>query len=141
MKAAYDAGINLFHVTGEYCPWKVNFGEAIRRFGWDRRDLVISVHFNCGSRYQNKLSRSRKSIIEGMNASLEKLGLEYVDLVYAGRPDGVTPMEEMVRAFNHLIDTGKAFYWGTSGWNAEEITDAWRVAEKLGLIGPLVCFS
>jgi len=43
-----------------------------------------------------------------------------------------------VRAFNHLIDTGKAFYWGTSEWNADEIATAWRYADKLGLIGPIV---
>lgn len=47
-------------------------------------------------------------------------------------------MEETVRAFNHLIDTGKAFYWGTSEWNPEEIAAAWRVADKLNLIGPLM---
>lgn len=73
-----------------------------------------------------------------MNASLKRLGLEYIDLVYADKPNGVTSMEEIVRAFNHLIDTGKAFYWGTSEWAVEEITDAWRVAEKFGLTGPLV---
>ena len=76
-----------------------------------------------------------------MNASLKNLGLEYVDLVYADNPNGVTSMEEIVRAFNHLIDTGKALYWGTVDWTAGEITDAWRVAEKLGLTGPLVSFS
>jgi aryl-alcohol dehydrogenase-like predicted oxidoreductase len=47
-------------------------------------------------------------------------------------------MEETVRAFNHIINTGKAFYWGTSEWNADEIASAWRVADKLGLIGPLM---
>ena len=47
-------------------------------------------------------------------------------------------MEETVRAFNHLISTGKAFYWGTSEWNADEISEAWRVAERYGLIGPLM---
>ena len=61
-----------------------------------------------------------------------------VDLVYAHRPDRNTPMEEIVRAFNHLINTGKAFYWGTSEWNPEEIANAWRVADKLNLIGPLM---
>lgn len=47
-------------------------------------------------------------------------------------------MEETVRAFNHVIDQGKAFYWGTSEWNADEIASAWRVADRLGLVGPLV---
>ena len=61
-----------------------------------------------------------------------------VDLIYAHRPDRDTPMEETVRAFNHIIDQGKAFYWGTSEWNADEISEAWRVAERYGLIGPLM---
>ena len=73
-----------------------------------------------------------------MNASLKRLDLEYVDLIYAHRPDRHTPMEETVRAFNHLIDQGKAFYWGTSEWSADEIAQAWRYADKLGLIGPLM---
>lgn len=73
-----------------------------------------------------------------MDASLERLGLKYVDLIYAHRPDRNTPIEETVRAFNHIINTGKAFYWGTSEWTAEEISSAWRYADKLGLIGPLM---
>jgi aryl-alcohol dehydrogenase-like predicted oxidoreductase len=81
---------------------------------------------------------SRKHIIEGMNNSLKRLNLDYVDLIFAHRPDRYTPMEETVRAFNHLIDQGKAFYWGTSEWNADEIASAWRYADKLGLIGPVM---
>ena len=73
-----------------------------------------------------------------MDQSLERLGLDYVDLVYAHRPDRHTPMEETVRAFNHIINQGKAFYWGTSEWNADEIAQAWRYADKLGLIGPVM---
>lgn len=70
--------------------------------------------------------------------SLERLNLDYVDLIYAHRPDRHTPMEETVRAFNHLIDSGKALYWGTSEWSADEIAQAWRYADKLNLIGPLM---
>ena len=73
-----------------------------------------------------------------MDASLKRLGLDYVDLIYAHRPDRRTPIEETVRAFNHLISTSKALYWGTSEWNADEIAQAWRYADKLGLIGPLM---
>lgn len=86
----------------------------------------------------NNKGLSRKHIVEGMNLSLKRLGLDYVDIIYAHRPDRRTPMEETVRAFNHLIDTDKAFYWGTSEWNADEIMSAWRVADRLGLIGPVV---
>lgn len=86
----------------------------------------------------NNAGLSRKHIVEGVNGSLERLGLEYVDLIYAHRPDRQTPIEETVRAFNHIIDTGKAFYWGTSEWDADEIAQAWRVADRLGLIGPIM---
>jgi aryl-alcohol dehydrogenase-like predicted oxidoreductase len=91
-----------------------------------------------GTNKINNVGLSRKHIIEGMQQSLERLQLDYVDLIYAHRPDRQTPMEETVRAFNHLINTGKAFYWGTSEWNADEIAQAWRYADKLGLIGPLM---
>lgn len=73
-----------------------------------------------------------------MNLSLKRLDLPYVDIVYAHRPDRDTPMEEVVRSFNFLLDQGKAFYWGTSEWSASEIAEAWRVADKLGLVGPVV---
>lgn len=86
----------------------------------------------------NNVGLSRKHIIEGTNASLERLGLDYVDLIYAHRSDRNTPMEEVVRSFNHLISTGKAFYWGTSEWDADEIAEAWRIADRLGLIGPVM---
>jgi aryl-alcohol dehydrogenase-like predicted oxidoreductase len=73
-----------------------------------------------------------------MNLSLQRLDLPYVDVVYAHRPDRDTPMEEIVRGFNYLINNGKTFYWGTSEWSASEISDAWRIADRLGLIGPVV---
>ena len=91
-----------------------------------------------GKNKVNNVGLSRKHIVEGMNQSLARLQLEYVDLIYAHRPDRHTPMEETVRAFNHIIDQGKALYWGTSEWNADEIAQAWRYADKLGLIGPLM---
>jgi aryl-alcohol dehydrogenase-like predicted oxidoreductase len=91
-----------------------------------------------GSNHVNNVGLSRKHIIEGLDLSLERLGLSYVDLVYAHRPDRHTPIEETVRAFNHVINQGKAFYWGTSEWNADEIAEAWRVADRLNMIGPLM---
>jgi aryl-alcohol dehydrogenase-like predicted oxidoreductase len=52
------------------------------------------------------------------------MGLKYVDVVYAHRPDRLTPMEETVRAFNYVIEKGMALYWGTSEWSADEIAEA-----------------
>jgi len=86
----------------------------------------------------NEVGLSRKHIIEGMNASLKRLQLEYVDLVFCHRPDPKTPIEETVRAMNYLISHGKAFYWGTSEWSAREYTEATEIAKRLGLIPPLM---
>lgn len=77
-------------------------------------------------------------MIEGTNAALARLQLDYVDLLYCHRPDRNTPIEETVRAMNYLINTGKAFYWGTSEWNSEEIAMAWACAERLHMIGPVM---
>lgn len=62
--------------------------------------------------------------MEGLEASLERLQLKYVDVVYAHRPDRLTPMEETVRAYNYVIEKGQALYWGTSEWGADEIAEA-----------------
>jgi len=144
MKAAYDVGINFFDCAEGYSGGEseVVMGEAIKKYGWKRNDLVISTKIYWGGDFGenpvNNVGLSRKHVIEGLNASLGRLGLEYVDIVYAHRPDRNTPIEETVRAFNYLINAGKAFYWGTSEWNADEIATAWRFADKLGLIGPIV---
>jgi aryl-alcohol dehydrogenase-like predicted oxidoreductase len=77
-------------------------------------------------------------VIEGLKASLERLDLEYVDIVYAHRPDRLTPMEETVRAFNYVIENGMAFYWGTSEWSADEIAEACGIARDLKIVAPIV---
>lgn len=144
MKAAFDVGMNFFDCAEGYAGGESErvMGEAIKKFGWKRNDLVISTKINWGAANGenpiNNVGLSRKHIVEGVNASLNRLDLEYVDLIYAHRPDRNTPIEETVRAFNHIIETGKAFYWGTSEWNADEIATAWRYADKLGLIGPIM---
>lgn len=81
---------------------------------------------------------SRKHLIEGTEAALKRLQLDYVDLLYCHRPDRHTPIEETVRAMNYLINAGKCFYWGTSEWNSEELALAWACADRLNLIGPLM---
>ncbi|ETI19257.1 hypothetical protein G647_09089 [Cladophialophora carrionii CBS 160.54] len=144
MKAAYDAGINFFDCAEGYADGKseIVMGKAIKHFGWKRNDLVISTKIYWGQAYGdnivNNQGLSRKHIVEGVAGSLKRLQLDYVDLIYCHRPDRHTPIEETVRAMNHIIDTGKAFYWGTSEWNSEEIAMAWAAAERLGLIGPVM---
>ncbi|RKP13871.1 NADP-dependent oxidoreductase domain-containing protein [Piptocephalis cylindrospora] len=140
MKAAYDAGINFFDTAEVYADGQseVVMGQAIKKYGWKRSDLVISTKLFWAGKGPNDRGLSRKHIIEGTNASLARLSLDYVDLLYAHRPDPATPMEETVRAFNHVIDQGKAFYWGTSEWSAAQITEAHAVASRLGLVGPVM---
>jgi aryl-alcohol dehydrogenase-like predicted oxidoreductase len=111
---------------------------VIRRLGWKRSDLVISTKIFWGGDGPNDNGLSRKHIIEGMNTSLERLQLDYVDLVFCHRPDLYTPVEETVRAMNYLLDQGKAFYWGTSEWPADKIMEAYGVARRERLVPPLM---
>jgi voltage-dependent potassium channel beta subunit len=144
MKAAYDVGVNFFDCAEGYAGGESErvMGECIRHYGWKRNDYVISTKINWGAANGdnpvNNGGLSRKHLVEGTRASLERLGLEYVDLLYAHRPDRNTPMEEIVRGFNFLIDQGKTFYWGTSEWSADEIERAHHVASRLGMVGPLM---
>ncbi|OBT50518.1 hypothetical protein VE04_09576 [Pseudogymnoascus sp. 24MN13] len=144
MKQAYDCGINFFDTAESYSAGQseIAMGKAIKKYGWKRNDLVISAKLNWGGAYGeilvNNHGLSRKHIIEGLSASLERLQLSYVDIIYAHQPDRLTPMEETVRAFNHVINQGQALYWGTSKWSADEITEACGIAKQLGMIGPIV---
>ncbi|KAF2196225.1 voltage-gated potassium channel subunit beta-2 [Delitschia confertaspora ATCC 74209] len=150
LKAAYDAGINFFDCAEGYAGGESEkvMGRAIKKFGWKRNDIVVSTKifwgsgnsaFSSGPRNKiNQMGLSRKHIIEGTSLALSRLQLSYVDILYAHRPDPLTPMEEVVRAFNHVINQGQAFYWGTSEWSATQIEEAWGVADRLGLIGPVV---
>ena len=140
MKIAYEAGVNFFDNAEVYSSGQSEeiMGEAIKKIGWKQEDLVLSTKIFWGGDSPNMIGLSRKHIIEGMDGSLKRMGLEYVDLVYAHRPDIHTPIEETVRAFNHLIDQGKAFYWGTSEWSAQQIMEAYGVARREHLIPPLM---
>ena len=113
-------------------------GKAFKRLGVSRKDIVVSTKiYNCGKGV-NDTMLSRKHIIEGTLASLKRLQLDYVDVIFAHRPDPVTPIEETCRAFNWLIEHGKALYWGTSKWSPEQSMEANLCCEKLGLIKPIV---
>jgi len=113
--------------------------KLIKEEGVGREDLVVSTKIFWGSPKQQNVNRrglSRKHILEGTKLALQRLGLEYVDLIFAHRPDPDTPLEETVRAFDYVINKGQALYWGTSEWSADQIVEAIGIANKLGLIGP-----
>jgi len=112
-------------------------GQAFEELEIPRHSLVVSTKIFWGGKGVNDRGLSRKHIIEGLNESLERLQMDYVDIVFAHRPDSTVPMEEVARAFNYVIENGKAFYWGTSEWSARQIEEAHHVASKLGLIAPI----
>ena len=140
METAIKAGVNFFDNAEAYADGEAEtvMGKVIKKAGWKRSDLVISTKIFWGGRGPNDSGLSRKHVIEGTLASLERLQLEYVDLIFCHRADIHTPVEETVRAMSYLIDQGKAFYWGTSEWSPDKIMQAHAVARREHLIPPLM---
>jgi voltage-dependent potassium channel beta subunit len=140
MGIAYDSGVNFFDNAEIYADGKSEtvMGQVLKKKKWDRTSYVVSskVFFGDGRRLPNQTGLSRKHIMEGCEASLKRMQLDYLDLYFCHRPDKNTPIEETVRAMNTLIQHGKILYWGTSEWSVEELMEAYGVAEKEHLIGP-----
>lgn len=140
MTAAYEAGVNFFDNAEVYADGnaEIVMGNVIKRAGWKRSDLVVSTKIFWGGEGPNDSGLSRKHITEGTNAALKRLQMDYVDLIFCHRPDIHTPIEETVWAMNQVITQGKAFYWGTSEWDAQQITEAIGIARREHLIPPLM---
>ncbi|MBK8823472.1 MAG: aldo/keto reductase [Anaerolineales bacterium] len=142
MAAAYDAGVNFFDNAEVYAGGKSEtvMGAALKELKWRRSSYLISTKFfwgiNEGINEKNTLNRKR--LIEGIAGSLERLQLDYVDLIYCHRPDATTPIEETVWAMHNIIEWGQALYWGTSEWSASEIAQAIQIAERHHLHKPVV---
>ena len=136
MHTAFDNGVNFFDNAESYAHGEseILMGKAVQEFR--REDLVISTKLFWGGNGPNDTGLSRKHLIEGIKNSLRRLRLDYVDLLYCHRPDPHTPIEETVIAMDNMIRSGLAFYWGTSEWSADQITQAYEVAEKLNCIKP-----
>jgi voltage-dependent potassium channel beta subunit len=145
MKAAFVRGCNFFDNAEVYGRGasEIIMGKVVKRFIEEglciRSDLVLSTKLYWGkSTAPNASGLSRKHIMEGMDASLERAGLKYYDLVFCHRPERFTPLEETVRAMNDLIVQGKAFYWGTSEWPADMIAQAYEIANRHGWHKPIM---
>lgn len=138
LRAARDAGVNFFDAAESYAHGdaELMLGHIVKKEGWKRSDLVLSTKIFWGGDGPNDSGLSRKHIVEGVDASLRRLQLDYVDLVFCHRPDIHTPVEETVRAMSHVVDRGRALYWGTSEWPAELIRDAFRIARAEHLVPP-----
>lgn len=142
LSAAYDGGVNFFDNAEVYARGQSELvmGKILRSKSWARSSYCVSskVFFGYEQDLPNQRGLSRKHIIEGCNAALKRLQVDYIDLFFCHRPDKNTPVEETVWAMNTLLQQGKILYWGTSEWANDEIMAAHVCAEKYHLIGPLM---
>jgi len=149
LAAAIDAGINFFDNAEVYANGRSEtiMGEAFKELGLSRLDYVVSTKFFWGldrpqagqrPRINAQDTLNRKYLHHAMDASLARLQMDHVDLVFCHRPDPATPIEETVWAFHDLITKGKLLYWGTSEWSAAEIRAAWDIADKHHLHKPVM---
>jgi voltage-dependent potassium channel beta subunit len=141
MKAAYDAGVNFFDNAEVYAGGKSEevMGAAFKKLGWRRGSYLVSTKIfwglHDGPNERNTLNRKR--LLEGIDGSLKRLDMEYVDIVYCHRADPETPIEETARAMSDIVQSGRAIYWGVSEWSADEIRAAWNVCDKYGWHKPV----
>ncbi len=142
MAAAHDAGCNFFDNAEAYAGGESErlMGQALQEFGWARETYVISTKFYWGivDDVNTKFTLNRKYLLQGIDRALERLQLDFVDLIYCHRADAETPIEETVFAMHDIISQGKALYWGTSEWSADEIRAAYEIAERHHLHKPVM---
>lgn len=142
LAAAYDAGINFFDNAEAYAGGESEriMGQAIADLGWPRSSFVVSSKYFWGidGSVNARDTLNRKYLLEAIDPSLERFGLDHLDIVYCHRPDPHTPVEETVWAMSDIVASGRAHYWGTSEWSADEIRAAWMVADRHHLHKPIV---
>ncbi len=142
IEAAHAAGVNFFDNAEAYASGESEriMGQVFRDLGWSRETYVVSTKLfwglTDGPNTRNTLNR--KYLLHAIDGSLERFGLDFVDLVFCHRPDPNTPIEETVWAMHDMIERGKALYWGTSEWSADEIRAAWDVADRRNLHKPVM---
>jgi aryl-alcohol dehydrogenase-like predicted oxidoreductase len=132
--AALDTGISSFDTADTYANTaaEVVLGKALKGQRRESLEIFTKVYFPTGPQGKNDTGLSRKHIMESIDASLKRLGTEYVDLYQAHRYDYETPIEETMQAFADIVRAGKALYIGVSEWNADQLRAGHRLARELG---------
>jgi voltage-dependent potassium channel beta subunit len=141
VRAALDCGVNFLDTADVYNHGEAEkaLGTTVKRLGLRRQDLVISSKvFWPMSEDVNDRGLSRKHIMESIDASLHRLGTDYLDIYFCHRYDPSTPVEEVVRAMDDVVHQGKALYWGTSVWPAAKIEQAVGIARQTNCYQPRV---
>ncbi len=137
VRAALDAGITSFDTADVYANGAAEtvLGEALRGERRESVEVFTKVYWPVGPdpKGKNDTGLSRKHILEGIDGSLRRLQMDYVDLYQAHRYDTFTPLEETMQAFADVVRTGKALYIGVSEWTAEQIRAAHALAQDLGV--------
>jgi voltage-dependent potassium channel beta subunit len=142
LNAAKEAGVNFFDNAEVYAGGESErvMGQAFRDLGWKRHEYVVSTKLFWGIHDGVNMSNTlnRKYLSQAIDGSLERFGLDFVDLVFCHRGDPNTPIEETVWAMSDMITQGKALYWGTSEWTADDIRAAYDIADRHNLHKPLM---
>ena len=138
LKIAYDSGVNFFDNAEVYASGdsEVIMGKALKTLGFTRDTYCVSSKAFWGGQLPTQRGLSAKHLTDACNAALQRLQVDYLDLFFCHRPDPETPIEETVRAMHALVIQGKIIYWGTSEWEAAQIEEAYRIAEKHYLTPP-----
>jgi voltage-dependent potassium channel beta subunit len=141
MKVAYEAGVNFFDNAEVYAGGKSEevMGAALKKLGWRRGSYLVSTKIFWGlhDNVNERNTLNRKRLLEGIDGSLRRLGLDYVDILFCHRPDAETPIEETAHAMHNIIESGRAIYWGVSEWSADEIRAAWMICDRYGWHKPI----
>ena len=142
MQAAYDAGCNFFDNAESYAGGESEaiMGRVIAELGWKRHSYVLSSKFFWGiEQVPNMVNTlNRKYLMQAIDGSLERFNVDFLDLIFCHRADPNTPIEETVWAMHDIVSSGRALYWGTSEWTADEIRAAWEIAERHHLHKPVM---
>lgn len=138
LKTAYDSGVNFFDNAEGYEAGESEkiMGDAINALGLPRDTFVVSSKVFWGGEKPTQLGLSAKHVRDACDAALRRLKVDYLDLFFCHRPDVDTPIEETVRAMHQLVMQGKIVYWGTSEWNAQQLTEAHAIARQEHLTPP-----
>jgi voltage-dependent potassium channel beta subunit len=140
--AAGESGVNFFDNAEVYSGGESEriMGKAFAQLKWPRHSYIVSTKLYWGlhDTVNMRNTLNRKYLMQAIDGSLERFGLDFVDIVFCHRADPETPIEETVWAMSDMVSGGKALYWGTSEWAADEIRAAWDIAERHHLHRPVV---
>nr|WP_314463395.1 aldo/keto reductase [uncultured Clostridium sp.] len=136
INTAWELGIRSFDTSNNYGRAECLVGRALKKYPREQYVLSTKGSWPIGESPYHK-GLSRKHILWAFENSLNELGMSYVDLYYAHRYDPEVSMEEIVRTFNYLIESGKVRYWATSEWPQSALEECWTVCEKLNLEKPI----